>query len=422
MVQKARPISDVTNVGWSNQAAATTNLFQSVNETTPSDGSFNITGTTPLGSVLVHKLSVTTDPGTTASHALRWRQSKNLADGEQINHLFGLYQGYTNEGAKGTLIAQQLQANLSATTFTSTLTLTAAEVTSITSRGNLYVRSEMSQVVPFIGNTFFLADAESGIVKPPWTGPNPFANGSNSSVPVCSTVQKKNGTRSYKFEVGAHTAAAASSTVMVENPQTSMGGSGNGFRSGFYSFWCYVDIGFNNTAWNFILGWMTGSGPSPINYIGIENWGNNGANRRTVAQGGSLQMIFLMKNSGPTTYTAPTIAGYDNTNGAEWYRMTSTSPAGIVTFPRQQWVHICVGYTMAAFPDGAVTIWQDGVMIFDLAGFDTLRGHAAAGPDPIYTNSAGDMTLQHFIYGSAEAETRRIYTDDFKVTDFRVTP
>ena len=264
---------------------------------------------------------------------------------------------------------------------------------------------------PVTGKTFFLADAESGVVSPPWNGP---VFGNYGIVPVSSTEEAKNGSRAYKFEIPP-TSAISSSTVMANRPHVSMGGPSGHFMSGYYSFWVYIDSGFDSNAWNSIFGWMTGvsGAPSPISYIGLERW-----NATTRSASGPLQLVFLLKNCQKGQYVCPNIPGYAAPVGGN-YRMTSASPAGIVQFPTKRWVHVSVYYKMAA-NNGQVAIWQDGVKIMDLTApsMNTFGGHSI---DPL-TNAAGDMVLQHFIYGGPEATTRRMYVDDFKVTDFLVHP
>jgi hypothetical protein len=99
--------------------------------------------------------------------------------------------------------------------------------------------------------------------------------------------------------------------------------------------------------------------------------------------------------------------------------MTSASPAGIVEFPRNQWVHLAIYYKMS-MSNGHVVIWQNGIKIMDLtaASMNTMGGHSY----DVLTNSAGDMMLQFGIYGGPESTTRRMYMDDFRVTDFRPLP
>jgi hypothetical protein len=101
------------------------------------------------------------------------------------------------------------------------------------------------------------------------------------------------------------------------------------------------------------------------------------------------------------------------------YRMTDRSPAGVVPFPRNKWVHVAVRYKMAE-TNGRVTIWQDGTLVMDLtaATMNTKGGHSNNLQNP-YNN----MVLQFGMYqGEASDFPRRMYVDDFKVTDFRPSP
>jgi hypothetical protein len=187
--------------------------------------------------------------------------------------------------------------------------------------------------------------------------------------------------------------------------------------SGYYSFWVYLDAGFTSAAWNSAIGWMTGVAqtPSPISYIGFERW-----NATTRSASAPLQVVFLLKNCQKGQYVCPKISGYA-APVAGHYRMTTSSPAGIVTMPRQQWVHLSIYYKMAS-TYGRVTIWQDGRKIMDLTAptMNTFGGHCCY--SATLTNAAGDMKVQHFLYGGAESATRRMYVDDFKVTDYQVLP
>jgi hypothetical protein len=285
---------------------------------------------------------------------------------------------------------------------------------------------ELSALTPGLitsGKTFFLANAESGTVKPPWDGPV-FGNG--GLVPVTSTGKVKYGSRSLKFEVPATTRTSSSSTVMAYCPQVTMGSPQTGaalcggrgrFMSGYYSFWVYLDAGFTSTAWNSTMGWMTGvpQTPSPISYLGFERW-----NATTRSASAPLQVVFLLKNCQKGQYVCPKIAGYA-APVAGHYRMTASSPAGIVTMPRQRWVHLSIYYKMAR-TYGQVTIWQDGTKIMDLTAptMNTFGGHCCS--SATLTNATGDMKFQHFIYGGAESAIRRMYVDDFRVTDYQVLP
>ena len=189
-----------------------------------------------------------------------------------------------------------------------------------------------------------------------------------------------------------------------------MGGPSGGYLSGYYSFWAYLDAGYDAPGWNLLLGWMTNAAGNlnPISNIGLEY------------RNGVTQLMFQLKNAaGAGAYTATAaLPGYDlQSNG--WYYMTAASPAGLKPFPRQQWVHVSVYYKMAP-ANGQVTIWQDGVKIMDLAAptMNTFGGWET----PVLTNSANDMLIQFGDYGGPQPRTQRLYVDDFTVSDYRPSP
>jgi hypothetical protein len=256
---------------------------------------------------------------------------------------------------------------------------------------------------PTSGTTYFLADGESGTVVPPFTYLNPANAGLN---PTNATAQAKHGSRSYKFEIPATTLDPNKSQVLIGSPQVSMGDPGNRFVSGYYSFYTYVDAGYTQSGkWNMLLGWMTGvnGSPQPIAHIGLE------------VRTGGLQVVAVSKTCSIGLFTCPAIAGYAQSGG--WYTMTAQSPAGIVTFPRGRWVHLSVYYKMSK-TNGQITIWQDGVKIMDLTAptLDTFDGTTGL------TNTSNNLLLQFGIYGPAASEARRIYVDDFRVSNYRPVP
>lgn len=257
---------------------------------------------------------------------------------------------------------------------------------------------------PPTGSTFFMADAESGSLTP-WNGPTGVTGA--GLVPVTSETRAKNGTKSYKLEIAA-SATDSSSTLTANSPTATMQGASGHFASGYYSFWAYIDAGFNNNASNRIFGWLTGGESSPVGYLGLERWTNNGATR-----GGDLQLVFLLNNCATGQYACPLVSGYRQDSGM--YKMTTASPNGIVVFPRQQWVHVSVYYKMSA-TNGQVTIWQDATKIMDLAA-PTMNTFGGA----TLTNAAGDLVIQQALACGPEAETRRLYVDDVQVTSSRVT-
>jgi hypothetical protein len=175
----------------------------------------------------------------------------------------------------------------------------------------------------------------------------------------------------------------------------------------------YIDAGYTTsaetTAWNLLMGWMTGvsGAPNPICNIGLE------------VRSGVLQLVFVLKNAsnagGTPRYQPPTLPGMTHL-GSAWYKPTSTVP-----FPRNQWVHV-TAYNNFAQSNGVFKVWQDGVLIMDMTHpiMDLFNGWPNSGFSG--DNTAGDMMLQFGNYGGHQDGTQRMYVDDFKVTDYRVVP
>jgi hypothetical protein len=409
VAQFGRPASDTTNVGYtSSNADGTSSLFAFLNESTASDTSYVKSALAPSQDPYVTKLSLLTDPTSSSGHVLRYRVSKDTSGGEQIDMTMQLRQGYTDEGTLGTLIAEWPHVNVGSTFSTSVRTLTASEADSITSYGGLYVRSVATQIIPFVGTTFFTANAESGAMTPPWESWGVISDGVGNSPPTNSTTTFKNGSRAFRYEIVAPTLEGHYSQTLSGGPQFSMGSPNGKYLSGYWSWWMLIDDGWEaGDSWNMTLGWMTGTpaAPDPICHFGIQR-----------PEAGVLQWIFYLKNAAVGNYTPPEITGYSNENGE--YQMTVDSPNGITEMPRGEWVHICARIVMAA-TDGRVSLWQNGVLIMDLthATMNTIDGHTN------FNNTTDDMIFQFGIYGGTRNDgTQLMYVDDFKVTDWQVTP
>jgi hypothetical protein len=185
-----------------------------------------------------------------------------------------------------------------------------------------------------------------------------------------------------------------------------MGCSRGHFCSGWYSAWNYIDSGWDNSAWSVLFNFLaTLPVADPIGHVGLS------------IRDGKRQLYWYMKNcESGQRYACPNISGYGR-RGAEYY-MTSSSPAGLVTFPKGQWVHVAVYYQMSR-TNGRVQIWQNGVKIFDLTAptLNTLDGHAR------YNNTGGDLMFGWGVYqGPNKDGVRRMYGDDFRVSDYRPMP
>jgi hypothetical protein len=95
MSQFARPDGDTTITGlWVNEAAGTTNLFQSIDEVTASDTDYVQSASNPDGTALYEcGLSNATDPAVSTGHVIRYRMGKDITAGRTINVDVALYQG-----------------------------------------------------------------------------------------------------------------------------------------------------------------------------------------------------------------------------------------------------------------------------------------------------------------------------------------
>lgn len=142
MPQFARPSADTNNPGgFTDQAGGSTNIYTTINESTPNDTNYIRSPTSPVNAVYVTKLSAVTTPGLTTGHVMRMRTAVDVANQQAITITQQLRQGYVSEAAPGTLIASQTRAGITSTTWvTSEYTLTPAEASSITDYSNLYYR------------------------------------------------------------------------------------------------------------------------------------------------------------------------------------------------------------------------------------------------------------------------------------------
>jgi hypothetical protein len=242
-------------------------------------------------------------------------------------------------------------------------------------------------------------------------------SGGNSDFPTASQTRVKNGSWAYKFEMPKPTVSTCCdwnyTMVHSYSPNLQSMGSPNGrYLSGYYSFWLYIDAGFQDSPgdWLTLLNWFTNdptAGLGVIANIELRRWPSNPA--------GPLQLAFLMKAADAGCFVPPTISGYQRA-GSGYYFMTSSSPAGIVTFPRFQWVHVEVHYVRAA-SGGQIQIYQDGVLIMDLthANLNTIMNARCI--------NGQDMFIQFGMYSGAKNDgAYRFYMDDFKVSDVRLTP
>lgn len=173
MAQFARPDSDVTVAGWTQNTGSS--KWEAMDETVADDATtYNGSATSPDGTQpLEVGLSNVTDPQASTGHIVRARHRKSASAGKTITGELRLYQGTTQIA---TLTGQVAPSD--GTWATVTLTLSAAEADSITDYTDLRVRwipvtsgsgagrsSHISWAeleVPNSGPAAFLIDAQPG--------------------------------------------------------------------------------------------------------------------------------------------------------------------------------------------------------------------------------------------------------------------
>lgn len=141
MPQFARPDADTTIGNFQDQVGGTTNIFQAIDEASPSDADYIRSPASPASEVYVCRLSDVVDPVSSTGHTIRMRTATDLSSQEVLDFTQQLRMSYVSEGAQGTLIASQQRTGVSSVTFTdSTYNLSGAEADAITDYTALFFR------------------------------------------------------------------------------------------------------------------------------------------------------------------------------------------------------------------------------------------------------------------------------------------
>lgn len=126
MVQIARPTGDAAAGGWTNQAGAATNLYQSIDEASASEADYVQSSVSPATpDVYKATLSPLVDPVSSAGHVVRYRIAKSETGGDPISVVVRLMQGSTQ-------IASWAHHDVSSTITPVAQTLTGAQADAIT--------------------------------------------------------------------------------------------------------------------------------------------------------------------------------------------------------------------------------------------------------------------------------------------------
>jgi hypothetical protein len=133
MAQFARPDNDDANVGaWVDEASGGTNIYQSIDETSPSDTDYVDSLSNPTDADLYEcGLSAVTDPESSDPHTLRVRMGKHASGGRSTSVVVRLFDGGTEIGTD-VITANDTQLDATATY---TYELSAAEADAISAAG-----------------------------------------------------------------------------------------------------------------------------------------------------------------------------------------------------------------------------------------------------------------------------------------------
>jgi hypothetical protein len=155
--QFARPEADILIGQWEDDGGGFVDLFDAINEVTASDADFirsetieiptdgsDFTTEETLTSAYVTKLSTVLDPGIDTGFKIRFRISKNVADGLPTSLFMELRQDYEDETLQGTLIAARAVGDISETNTDFEFELTEDEAGLITDFGNLFLRFQFA--------------------------------------------------------------------------------------------------------------------------------------------------------------------------------------------------------------------------------------------------------------------------------------
>jgi hypothetical protein len=145
MAQFARPSADTSIGSYVDESDGTTDIYTSIDETSASDSDYIQSDSAPSASPYVTALSTIEDPVSSSGHVVRYRYAKSASGGAAIDLTVELREGYTNEGTPGTLIADNAHADISDTFTDGTISLSGAEVDSISDYSDLFLRFVFDQ-------------------------------------------------------------------------------------------------------------------------------------------------------------------------------------------------------------------------------------------------------------------------------------
>ena len=141
MAQFARPDNDDSIGSWVDQASGTTNIYQSIDESTASDTDYIRAENNPSSSVYIAGLSSVTDPTSSSGHIVRFRYQEATSGGGSAPTTT-----LTVELREGTtVIASFTDSDVPNVWTDGSFTLTGGEADNITDYTNLNLRFTASK-------------------------------------------------------------------------------------------------------------------------------------------------------------------------------------------------------------------------------------------------------------------------------------
>lgn len=131
MAQFARPSADTVRTAWTDQASGTTNIYTTIDESSPSDADYIKTSAPPGANEFETLLTSVTDPVSSSNHVMRWRRRKQPASGSNdVTITVRLLQNTTQ-------ITSQSDATIPGSFTDTSYTLSGAEADAISDYTNL---------------------------------------------------------------------------------------------------------------------------------------------------------------------------------------------------------------------------------------------------------------------------------------------
>jgi len=244
------------------------------------------------------------------------------------------------------------------------------------------------------GETTTLSEWQAG------RGGNCYQMSPEGTSTLCNPTQAQAHSGSWAFKLDLPNPAANNGVKLIRWDYVGDQGIQLG-QTLYFSSWYYIGAGFGMSTpqWTNIMQWKT---DKPMNgefantlFLGIR-------------YSGEVHQIYVDHWACHVAQAVPcvTFAGSNGRGGI--YTQLSPKP-----LPFQRWFHLEAGYT-AARQNGRLTVWQDGVQIFDISSpsFNTFDSYST-------THRSLQFGIGNYLDPSITGH-QLLYADDIRITDYRV--